>query len=88
MTIIEFVRLILKHLVLLIVVPLFLGLMVILLTMNPSYEFSSQTILYTGLATGSDRKSSSLVKQQNERSKNVECLFIYTVLIEQHGGCF
>ena len=53
MTIIEFVRLILKHLVLLIVVPLFLGLMVILLTMNPSYEFSSQTILYTGLATGS-----------------------------------
>ena len=50
---IEFVRLILKHLVLLLVVPLFLGLMVILLTMNPSYEFSSQTILYTGLATGS-----------------------------------
>jgi succinoglycan biosynthesis transport protein ExoP len=30
-----------------------LGSMVIMLTMNPSYEFSSQTILYTGLATGS-----------------------------------
>ena len=53
MTIIEFVRLILKHLVLLLVVPLLLGLMVIVLTMNPSYTFSSQTILYTGLATGS-----------------------------------
>ena len=53
MTIIEFVRLILKHLVLLIVVPLFLASMVIVLTMNPSYEYSSQTIIYTGLATGS-----------------------------------
>jgi uncharacterized protein involved in exopolysaccharide biosynthesis len=27
--------------------------MVILLTMNPSFEYSSQTVLYTGLATGS-----------------------------------
>jgi succinoglycan biosynthesis transport protein ExoP len=53
MTIIDFIRLILKHLVLLITVPLLLGSMVILLTMNPSYEYSSQTILYTGLATGS-----------------------------------
>ena len=53
MTIIELVRLILKHLVLLIIVPLLLASMVILLTMNPSFEYSSQTILYTGLATGS-----------------------------------
>jgi succinoglycan biosynthesis transport protein ExoP len=53
MTIIDFVRLILKHLALLILVPMLLGSMVIMLTMNPSYEFSSQTILYTGLATGS-----------------------------------
>ena len=67
MTIIEFVRLILKHLVLLIVVPLFLGLMVILLTMNPSYEFSSQTILYTGLATGS---SIEMDKKYNYQATN------------------
>ncbi|KGL59767.1 hypothetical protein [Polaribacter sp. Hel1_33_49] len=67
MTIIEFVRLILKHLVLLIVVPLFLGLMVILLTMNPSYEFSSQTILYTGLATGS---SIQMDKKYNYQATN------------------
>lgn len=53
MTIVDFVRLILKHLVLLIVVPLMLGCMVIVLTMNPSFKYSSQTILYTGLATGS-----------------------------------
>ena len=53
MTIIDFVRLILKHLVLLLIVPLLLASMVIALTMNPSHEFSSQTILYTGLATGS-----------------------------------
>ena len=53
MSIIEFIRLILKHLVLLIIVPLLLASMVILLTMNPSHEYSSQTILYTGLATGS-----------------------------------
>ena len=67
MTIIEFVRLILKHLVLLIVVPLFLGLMVILLTMNPSYEFSSQTILYPGLATGS---SIQMDKKYNYQATN------------------
>lgn len=53
MTIVDFVRLILKHLVLLILVPLLLGCMVIVLTMNPSFEYSSETLLYTGLATGS-----------------------------------
>lgn len=53
MTIVDFVRLILKHIVLILLVPLLLGSMVIVLTMNPSFEYSSQTILYTGLATGS-----------------------------------
>jgi polysaccharide biosynthesis transport protein len=53
MTIVDFVRLILRHIVLLIIVPILLGCLVILLTMNPSFEYSSQTILYTGLATGS-----------------------------------
>ena len=53
MTLIDFIRLILKHLILLIVVPLLLATMVIALTMNPSFEYSSQTILYTGLASGS-----------------------------------
>jgi uncharacterized protein involved in exopolysaccharide biosynthesis len=53
MKIIEFIRLILRHLALLILVPLLLAVLVLLLTMNPSFEYSSQTVLYTGLATGS-----------------------------------
>ena len=53
MTIVDFVRLILRHLVLLLIVPILLASLVIVLTMNPAYEYSSQTILYTGLATGS-----------------------------------
>jgi succinoglycan biosynthesis transport protein ExoP len=53
MKIIDFIRLILKHLVLLIVVPLSLALLVLILTNKPNFEYTSQTILYTGLATGS-----------------------------------
>lgn len=53
MKIIDFIRLILRHLALLIVVPLSLAIMVLVLTMNPSFEYSSETMLYTGLATGS-----------------------------------
>ncbi|APZ45118.1 hypothetical protein BW723_01875 [Polaribacter reichenbachii] len=53
MTIVDFIRLILKHIVLLITVPILLGVLVILLTMKPSFEYSSETLLYTGLATGS-----------------------------------
>ncbi|OOV25808.1 hypothetical protein BXU11_14150 [Flavobacterium sp. LM5] len=53
MKIIDFVRLILKHLLLLLLVPLVLASLVILLTKNPSFEYSSQTVLYTGIATGS-----------------------------------
>ena len=53
MTIIDFIRLIRKHLVLLIVVPLLMAGLVILLTSKPKLIYSSQTVLYTGLATGS-----------------------------------
>lgn len=53
MTIIDFVRLILKHLTLLLIVPILLASLVISLTMHPTFEYSSQTILYTGLASGS-----------------------------------
>ncbi|MBF2707574.1 GumC family protein [Flavobacterium soyangense] len=53
MKIIEFIRLILKHLRLLLIVPLLLASLVILLTLKPHFEFSSQTLLYTGLASGS-----------------------------------
>jgi polysaccharide biosynthesis transport protein len=53
MKIIEFIRLILKHLRLLLIVPVLLASLVILLTLKPHFEFSSQTLLYTGLASGS-----------------------------------
>ena len=53
MKIIELIRLILKHLRLLIAVPIILASLVILLTLKPSFDYSSQTVLYTGLASGS-----------------------------------
>ena len=53
MKIIDIVRLIRKHIVLLVVAPLLLAILVILLTWNPRFIYASQTTLYTGLATGS-----------------------------------
>lgn len=53
MNIIEFIRLVIKHLRLLIIAPLLLAILVILLTINRSFKYSSQTVLYTGLASGS-----------------------------------
>lgn len=53
MKIIELIRLLLKHKVLLITIPLLLAGAVILLTLKPKFIYASQTILYTGLASGS-----------------------------------
>lgn len=53
MTILDFIRLIRRHIVLLIVVPLLMALLVILLTSKPKLTYGSHTVLYTGLATGS-----------------------------------
>jgi len=53
MKIIELIRLMLKHLVLLITVPLLLAVLVILLTKEPTLTYTSSTVLYTGIATGS-----------------------------------
>ena len=53
MKIVELIRLLLKHKVLLISIPLLLAGLVILLTNKPKFNYSSQTILYTGLASGS-----------------------------------
>lgn len=67
MKIIEFIRLIIKHLSLLILVPILLATLVIILTINPTYEYSSQTILYTGIASGS---SIEMDKQFNYQAAN------------------
>jgi uncharacterized protein involved in exopolysaccharide biosynthesis len=53
MKVIDFIRLVRKHLVLLIVAPVLLAILVVFLTANPDYKFASQTTLYTGIATGS-----------------------------------
>ncbi|WP_299361822.1 hypothetical protein [Winogradskyella sp.] len=50
---IDFIKLILKHKVVLTVVPLFFGLLAVLLTSNPKRAYYSETMLYTGIASGS-----------------------------------
>ena len=53
MKLVEFIKLILKHKVILVVIPILAGLLAILLTSNPKHSYYSQTMLYTGLASGS-----------------------------------
>ena len=53
MKLIEFIKLVIKHKVLLAVVPIVLAGTVILFTMNPNFKYYSQAVLYTGLASGS-----------------------------------
>ncbi len=53
MTIIDLIRLVRKHIVLLILAPLLLSVLVIFFTRNPKLTYSSETILYTGIASGS-----------------------------------
>ncbi|WP_431156711.1 hypothetical protein [Winogradskyella poriferorum] len=49
----DFIKLILKHKTILIVVPLIFGVLAVLLTANPKRNYYSETILYTGIASGS-----------------------------------
>jgi uncharacterized protein involved in exopolysaccharide biosynthesis len=53
MKIIELIRLLQKHLVLLLLIPVMLAGLVTFMTRNPTYKFSSETILFTGIASGS-----------------------------------
>lgn len=53
MKLIDFIKLILKHKVILTVIPVFFGLLAVLLTTNPTRKYYSQTVLYTGIASGS-----------------------------------
>jgi len=52
MKVIDIIRLIRRHVSLLTCIPLMLALFVMFLTRNPHYVYTSQTTLYTGLATG------------------------------------
>jgi capsular polysaccharide biosynthesis protein len=53
MKVIDFIRLCHKHLRLLVIAPILLTALVFVLTLKPHYKFSSDTTLYTGIATGS-----------------------------------
>lgn len=53
MKIIEFIRLIRKHLVLLVLVSALTAILMMMLTRDPKFSYVSKTTLYTGLATGS-----------------------------------
>jgi len=53
MKIIELLRLLRKHLVLLLLMPILLAGLVTYFTKNPSFTYSSETTLYTGIASGS-----------------------------------
>ncbi|HNW52976.1 MAG TPA: hypothetical protein PKN21_01845, partial [Bacteroidales bacterium] len=53
MKIIDLIRLLRKHIVLLVLAPALLAALVIMLTRNPNWRYSSSTTLYTGIASGS-----------------------------------
>jgi len=53
MELIDLIRILRKHLVLLAVTPVILAGLVIFLTRSPSYRYESTTTLYTGIASGS-----------------------------------
>ena len=53
MKLIDFIRIIRKHIIILVMVPILLAALVISSTSKPKYRYTSQTVLYTGLATGS-----------------------------------
>ena len=53
MNLIEILRLLRKHLALLLFTPLLMALLVFYFTRKPSYTYSSETTLYTGIVSGS-----------------------------------
>ena len=53
MEIIDLIRLIRKHIIILLVTPILLASLVIFLTKHPAYKYESNTTLYTGIASGS-----------------------------------
>jgi polysaccharide biosynthesis transport protein len=53
MKVIDLIRLIRKHLAILILTPISLALVVMYFTRTPTYKYSSETMLFTGIASGS-----------------------------------
>ena len=53
MSLISFIRLILRHKIILIIIPFIFGVLAILLTTKPTLIYKSESILYTGIGSGS-----------------------------------
>lgn len=53
MKLLDFIRLIRKHIILVVTIPVLLAVLTIVLTSKPNLNYTSHTILYTGIATGS-----------------------------------
>ena len=53
MNVIDFIRLLRNHIVLLVIIPVLTAVMVFYMTRKPNLKYSSETMLYTGIATGS-----------------------------------
>ena len=66
MKLVDFIRLILKHKRVLLIIPLFFGVLAILLTSNPTRNYYSQTVLFTGIASGSSIDLNKKFKRKNE----------------------
>lgn len=52
MNVLDLIRIVYRNRVLLIVTPVLLALCVVLMTKNPTYTYTSETTLYTGIASG------------------------------------
>lgn len=52
MKMIDLMRLLYRHRVLLVLTPILMAVTVIVLTLNPSYTYTSETTIYTGIASG------------------------------------
>lgn len=53
MNLIDLIRLLRKHMVILLLTPVLLAALVAYFTRNPKYQYSSETTVYTGIASGS-----------------------------------
>lgn len=63
MNFIEFIRLVRRHLLLLIIVPIFMAVATYFFVRNSDHEFTSSTMLYTGLSTGISIENTGEVKK-------------------------
>ncbi|MCU0326561.1 MAG: hypothetical protein MUF45_15125 [Spirosomaceae bacterium] len=71
MNLIEFIRLIRKNIFLLIFIPLVMATATYFFTRNADREYSSTTMLYTGLSTGFNIESTGEARKDRDVVNNV-----------------